>query len=145
MKHKFFKNLYPTVSWFLTICVLVFFLLFGYFESLSYENGGQGWLLLVFAGSVIVLFFLVGFYWIFQTVEIDQTGITTKIFKKTIRKVDWNSVEDIRYANVMRNPAYVLKIKNEKNLNLDCRKQIRIAIAYFGNPEIKNRMKEMIR
>ena len=133
MKHKFFKNLYQTVSWFLTICVLVFFLLFGYFESLSYGNNGQGWLLLVFTGSVMVLFFVIGFYWIFQTVEIDQTGITTKIFKKTIRKVDWNSVEDIRYSNVMRNPAYVLKIKNEKDLNLDCRKQIRRAIIYFGN------------
>ena len=142
IKSKFFKNLYQTISFSLSVSVIVFFLLLGYFASLSYENN-DGWLLLLVALIVIILFFMIGFFWFFQIVEIDTEGISTKILGKTLRKVNWDNIKGIKHTSVMRNPAYVVSIENQKDLNLDSRKKIRFAIEYFGNENMQKIVKEM--
>jgi hypothetical protein len=43
----------------------------------------------------------------------------------------------------MRNPAYVVSIENQKDLNLDSRKKIRFAIEYYGNENMQKIVKEM--
>ena len=74
LKHKFYKNLFQTISYFSIIMIFEIFLLMGFFASLSYEHN-FGWILLIISLSLIVLFFLIGFYWIFQMVYIDESGI----------------------------------------------------------------------
>ena len=138
-KSTFIKNLYQIISCFLVIMVFVVSLLLGFFASLDSENN-NGWYLLIIAFSLIVLFFIFGGYWIFQTVEIDAKGIKTKIFKKIIRSVSWDDITEIKYASVMRNPAYVLSIDNEKNLNLDSRKSIKKAMNYYAPKSIKDKL-----
>ena len=65
LKNKFYKNLFQTISYFAVIMVFEILLLVGFFESLSYGQN-FGWILLIISLSLIVLFFLIGFYWIFQ-------------------------------------------------------------------------------
>ena len=130
-KNIFFKNLYQVISFSLVIFVFVLLLLSGYFASLNYESN-NGWYLLLIAFSLIALYFIIGFYWIFQMVEIDEKGIEIKFFRKSIRTIKWDDVTEIKYTSVMRNPAYVLSIANARNLNLDSRKAIKNAIIYYS-------------
>ena len=84
MKHKFYKNLFQTISYFAVIILFEVFLLIGFFTSLSYGQN-FGWILLIISLSLIALFFLIGFYWIFQIVSIDEHGIKI-LFKSKIVK-----------------------------------------------------------
>ena len=43
----------------------------------------------------------------------------------------------------MKNPAFVIKTKGSKKLNLDSRKKIKYAIMYFGNENIKEQINEI--
>ena len=81
--------------------IFVFSLLMGFAASLNYE-GGNGWILLALAISLIILYFCIGFYWIFQKVEISNNGIEITILKKAIQKIKWDDVDDIIYTSVMR-------------------------------------------
>ena len=137
MKNKFYKNLYQAVSFFSVIMILVFSLLLGFIESLNYEKN-NGWILLTFAALLLILYFLIGFYWLFQKVEINNTGIKITLFHKILRNVAWKNIEEIKYTSFMRNPACVLKVKGEKNLNLDGRKAIKTVILYFANKNFEN-------
>ena len=122
--------------------IFVFSLLMGFAASLNYE-GGNGWILLALAISLIILYFCIGFYWIFQKVEISNNGIEITILKKVIQKIKWDDVDDIIYTSVMRNPAYVIIIKESKKINLDSRKKIKNAILHFGNEKIKEQIREL--
>lgn len=138
--NKFFKNLFQSLCFFLSILVFTFFLLIGFYCSLYYENG-NGEILLVTALILILSFFVFGWYWIFQTVEINQKGITIKIFKKTIRTIYWDSILDIKCTNVMKNPSYTIIVQNDKKLNLDRRKKIASSLEMYGNRFIKDKIK----
>lgn len=142
VKNKFYKNLYQSISFFSVIMIFVFSLLMGFAASLNYE-GGNGWILLALAISLIILYFCIGFYWIFQKVEISNNGIEITILKKVIQKIKWDDVDDIIYTSVMRNPAYVIIIKESKKINLDSRKKIKNAILHFGNEKIKEQIREL--
>ena len=133
MKNRFIKNLYQDISTGSAIAVLIVILLIGYFESLKFETPNNGWLLIACAVVVILIFFAMGFYWIFQMVEIDAKGIQVSFLGKQIRNVCWEQVEEIKPMTVLRNPAYVLLIRGEKNLNLDRRKKIRQAIEHYSD------------
>ena len=135
--NRFYKNVYQSISWGGSAAVLIFFLLLGYFESLTYDEPGNSWLLLVFSAGIILLFFAIGFYWIFQVIEIDQHGICVKILQKTIRKISWDAVVIIEEKTVMKNPAYVVIVRDQKPLNIDRRKKIFDAINLYGDNQIK--------
>lgn len=89
------------------------------------------------AVGIILLFFAIGFYWIFQVIEIDQHGICVKILQKTIRKISWDAVVIIEEKTVMKNPAYVVIVRNPKPLNIDRRKKVLDAINLHSNGQIK--------
>ncbi len=58
--HKFYKNLFQTISYFSVVLVFEIFLLIGFFASLNYEHN-FGWVLLIISLCLIILFFLIGF------------------------------------------------------------------------------------
>ena len=142
IKNKFYKNLYQTISFLVVIVIFIIFLLLGFVTSLNYENG-NGWILLVISISLMSLYFIIGFYWIFQKVEINTDGIKIKIFNKIITKVNWDNIEKIELTSFMKNPAYVIITDESKKINLDCRKKIRDAIVHFGNENIKLQMQQI--
>ena len=139
---KFIKNLFQSISFFLSISILLIVLLAGFFVSLQYENA-KGWILLVIAVSLVILYFSVGGYWIFQKVEFSKKGIKITLFGKTIQEVLWEDVEDIVRRNIMRNPAYVIVTKDTKEIHLDARSKIRNAIIFWGNEKTKSKMKPL--
>lgn len=131
IKNKFYKNLYQSISFFSVILVFVFFLLLGFISTLGCEN--NGWILLLVAASLIILYFFVGFYWIFQMVEINDNGIIIKFFGKEIKAIHWEDVVNISYGNVMRNSSYTVVSKNGNKINLDSRKGIKELIKSYAN------------
>lgn len=136
VKNKFLKNLYQTISWGISCIVLILAILAGYFMSLQ-QGSNDGWILLVFTAGVALLFFAIGFYWIFQTIEIDSNGIYVKILGKTVRTIFWYDVVCVEAKTVMKNPAYVVIVRDQKRLNLDRRKKILDAINLYSNGQIK--------
>lgn len=141
IKNKFIKNLYQIISFSVVIFVFVFFLLLGFFESLRHGTN-NGWLLMLVALFLVLLFFIIGFHWIFQKIEIDEQGIKVLLFRKLQKKILWESVESISLKNVMRNPAYVLQIRMSKNLNLDKRKSIEEAIRCYAPKTLTKQLDE---
>lgn len=101
------------------------------------QGSNDGWILLVFTAGVVLLFFAIGFYWLFQTIEIDSNGIHVKILSKTIRTIFWYDVVCVEAKTVMKNPAYVVIVRDQKRLNLDRRKKILDAINLYSNGQIK--------
>lgn len=130
VKNRFIKNLFQSISWGVSCFVLITAILAGYFASLQYGSSNS-WILLAFAVGIVLLFFLIGFYWIFQTIEIDQQGIYVRILQKTIRTIYWTDVVNIEAKTVMKNPAYVVTVRGQTHLNLDRRKKIRNAISQY--------------
>ncbi|MBQ7761306.1 MAG: hypothetical protein IJ400_04545 [Clostridia bacterium] len=99
---------------------------------MSYENN-NGWILLLITVALTVLFFIISFYWICQTVEINDFGVTIKLFKKVIKNISWENVEKIEYESVMRNSAYIIVLKDENKINIDARKGIRQIIKKYSD------------
>lgn len=135
-KNKFYKNLYQSISYFSVIMIFVFFLLIGFVASLNYENN-FGWILLVISISLIVLFFLLGFYWIFQKVLINEKGIQIVFLNKIIKECYWKEIESIEDANIMKNPAIRIKLFNGSEIHLDKRNSIIAAIELCSNRIVK--------
>ena len=123
LKHKFYKNLFQTISYFAVIIVFEILLLVGFFASLSYGQN-FGWILLIISLSLIVLFFLIGFYWIFQKVSIDEGGIKIYFMNKIFKQIKWEEIDIIEEANIMRNPAIRIKALNGTQIHLDKRKKL---------------------
>lgn len=141
IENKFFKNVFQSVSFGLSATILICAMLFGYFESLKFDQPNYGWILLVFAGGITLLFFVIGFYWIFQTIEIEQQGIHVRILGKTIRYIHWADITDIQLKSVMRNPAYVISVRDQKDLNLDSRKKIKAAIEHYSDDNLRMKLR----
>lgn len=137
LKHKFYKNLFQTISYFAVIMVFEILLLVGFFVSLSYGQN-FGWILLIISLSLIVLFFLIGFYWIFQKVSIDESGIKIYFMNKIVKQLKWEEIDIIEEANIMRNPAIRIKALNGTQIHLDKRKKIiKVIEIYFQKKIVK--------
>ena len=135
VKHKFYKNLFQTISCFFGIIVFEIFLLIGFFASLSYERN-FGWILLVISFALLALFFIIGFYWIFQKVSIDESGIKILFINKIIKEFKWKEIESIGNANILRNPAIRIKNFNGAEIHLDKRKKIIELIERYSQNKI---------
>ena len=137
LKHKFYKNLFQTISCFAVIMVFEILLLVGFFASLSYGQN-FGWILLIISLSLIVLFFLIGFYWIFQKVSIDESGIKIYFMNKIVKQLKSEEIDIIEESNIMRNPAIRIKALNGAQIHLDKRKKIiKVIEIYFQKKIVK--------
>ncbi len=135
LKQKFYKNLFQTISYFAVIMIFVILLLIGFFLSLTYEQN-FGWILLIMSLSLIVLFFLIGFYWIFQIVYIDEIGIKILFKSRIVKQLKWEEIDTIDEANIMRNPALRIKAFDGTEIHLDKRKKIVKAIEVYAQNKI---------
>lgn len=135
MKNKFYKNLYQSISIFSVVAVFSLILLWGYIDSLSYGKN-KGWILLVVAVSLIVLFFVIGFYWIFQKVIINEKGIKIVFGKKILKECAWDEIDSITVTNTMKNPAIQITQLNGSKIHLDERKSIIKVIELYYNERV---------
>ena len=123
LKHKFYKNLFQSLSALGGILIVYIPCIFGYIESIEYGSD-LGWIMLVAPLSLFILYFLIGFYWIFQKVIIDDNGIRIILINKIIKECKWYEIDIIEEANIMRNPAIRIKTFDGSEIHLDRRKNI---------------------
>lgn len=125
IKTKFIKNLHQIIIFGLCIFIIILPII-GVMIIIKNYNVEKiskliPFFLIIF---LIIMYFLIGFYWIFQFVIFNENGITIKFLKKTIRFIRWNEIKSIEYGSVMRHPALIIKLFDGKNLNLDYRQSI---------------------
>ena len=105
------------------VAVIDLALLTGYIFSLFKEQPNYGWIALVIIGVTLLLYFIIGFYWIFQTVVIDEKGIRVKFFNKTLKEFDIKDIECFAIGSIYRNPIIAIQRKDGARLNVDKRKK----------------------
>lgn len=135
LKHKFYKNLFQSLSALGGILIVYIPCIFGYIESIKYESD-LGWIMLVTPLSLFILYFLIGFYWIFQKVIIDDNGIRIILINKIIKECKWYEIDIIEEANIMKNPAIRIKNIDGTEIHLDKRKSIIQALEKYSKKKI---------
>ena len=134
-KNKFCKNLFQSLSALGGILIVYIPCIFGYIESIKYESD-LGWIMLVAPLSLFILYFLIGFYWIFQKVIIDDNGIRIILINKIIKECKWHEIDVIEEANIMKNPAIRIKNIDGTEIHLDKRKIIIQALEKYSKKKI---------
>ena len=135
IKNKFYKNLFQSLSALGGILIVYIPCIFGYIESIKYESD-LGWIMLVAPLSLFILYFLIGFYWIFQKVIIDDNGIRIILINKIIKECKWYEIDIIEEANIMKNPAIRIKNIDGTEIHLDKRKSIIKAVEKYSKKKI---------
>ena len=135
LKHKFYKNLFQSLSALGGILIVYIPCIFGYIESIKHESN-LGWIMLVAPLSLFILYFLIGFYWIFQKVIIDDNGIRIILINKIIKECKWYEIDIIEEANIMKNPAIRIKNIDGTEIHLDKRKSIIQALEKYSKKKI---------
>ena len=135
LKNKFYKNLFQSLSALGGILIVYIPCIFGYIESIKYESD-LGWIMLVAPLSLFILYFLIGFYWIFQKVIIDDNGIRIILINKIIKECKWYEIDIIEEANIMKNPAIRIKYIDGTEIHLDKRKSIIQALEKYSKKKI---------
>ena len=135
IKNKFFKNLFQLLSTLGGILIVYIICIFGYIASLKYESD-LGWIMLVAPLSLFILYFLIGFYWIFQKVIIDDNGIRIILINKIIKECKWYEIDIIEEANIMKNLAIRIKNIDGTEIHLDKRKSIIQALEKYSKKKI---------
>lgn len=135
LKNKFYKNLFQSLSVLGGILIVYIPCIFGYIESIKYESD-LGWIMLVAPLSLFILYFLIGFYWIFQKVIIDEIGVKIILLNKIIKERKWYEIDVIEEANIMKNPAIRIKNIDGTEIHLDKRKSIIQALEKYSKKKI---------
>ena len=86
--------------------------------------------------SLFILYFLIGFYWIFQKVIIDDNGIRIILINKIIKECEWYEIDIMEEANIMKNPAIRIKNIDGTEIHLDKRKSIIQALEKYSKKKI---------
>ena len=132
---EFYKNLFQSLSALGGILIVYIPCIFGYIESIKYESD-LGWIILVAPLSLFILYFLIGFSWIFQKVIIDDNGIRIILINKIIKERKWYEIDIIEEANIMKNPAIRIKNIDGTEIHLDKRKSIIQALEKYSKKKI---------
>ena len=135
LKNKFYKNLFQSLSALGGILIVYIPCIFGYIESIKYESD-LGCIMLVAPLSLFILYFLIGFYWIFQIVIIDDNGIRIILINKIIKERKWCQIDIIEEANILKNPAIRIKNIDGTEIHLDKRKSIIQALEKYSKKKI---------
>lgn len=135
LKNKFYKNLFQSLSALGGILIVYIPCIFGYIESIKYESD-LGWIMLIAPLSLFILYFLIGFYWIFQKVIIDDNGIRIIFINKIIKECKWYEIDIMEEANIMKNPAIRIKNIDGSEIHLDKRKSIIQALEKYSKKKI---------
>ena len=135
LKNKFYKNLFQSLSALGGILIVYIPCIFGYIESIKYESD-LGWIMLVAPLSLFILYFLIGFYWIFQIVIIDDNGIRIILINKIIKECKWYEIDVIEEDYFMKCPAIRIINIDGTEIHLDKRKSIIQALEKYSKKKI---------
>lgn len=123
MKNVFWKNMFNGLAAFGTIIIFELMCLLVIFYSEAPKH-----MVILFMIGAVLLYFAVGFYFLFQVVVIDDFGICVKILSKMIRNIPWEKVESVRTVSSGNGKVLRVIVRGEIPLTLDWRKKIMAAI-----------------
>ena len=89
MKQKFWKNLFQGLSTFGAVMV---FEIIGVFFLIASPPHNVLIVTILAMSGLFISFFIIGFYWLFQKVEITETGIKILFLSKTLRHIEWEQI-----------------------------------------------------
>lgn len=134
MKNKFFKNFFQLLCY----CIGMLFIWILVLVVIFVGEGDKNliFFILLNLSLITILFFLFGFYVMFQKVIIDENGIKILFFKRVVNQCSWTDVQSIEKFNYMNNSTYTIKLYNGKKIHLERRKAIKKALVYYSKKEI---------
>lgn len=142
MKNKFSRYYFLNVQ---TFGVLLFcHILMASVSFIRWKSDGYFSLILFFQTYIVmpIIMYIICVailgYWVFQKAVIEKEGIEILFFKKSIKKVDWNTILSIEKTSHMKNPALKIELQNDEVIYLDNRKPIRRAIEFYSGKQIGN-------
>lgn len=140
MKNRFNKNLYRHLLFEGILLIINIALITSYCVMLTQPQPSNAWVLLCLALVLDILYFLIAAFWIFQTVEISNEGITVYLFNRVLKKRSWEQIIDITEHNYvkiskLRIPMIVLGLKGEE-ICLDMRKPIVEVVESYSGMQI---------
>ncbi len=87
---------------------------------------------LIISLSPFLIYYGVGFYWVFQTVLIDEKGITFYLFRKKLISFLWEEIERISIQKY-KISSYLIKIHNSnKYYSIDLTKKIKYLMEKYA-------------
>lgn len=99
------------------------------------DLGLQVTLIVVFVVlSPFLLYFFIGFRWVFQTISINKDGITFYLFNKITDELKWDDVEQISMQN-FRIKTYLIKSEN-RYYSIDCTKTIDLLMNMYAPKKV---------
>ena len=145
MKKRFIKNLYHIMEFVIGDLIIAVPLIGACFLN---RWQSKEVIILIFSlfASLIMFECLIGFYWAFQIVVVDDWGLTVLLCGKKIRQIPWERIKTIKKKTIMRVPCltFVTTIPNRgfvdcyMELNLDYRKKIIKSILHHAPTDIKD-------
>ena len=131
---KYFKNSCKNLVFIFVSCLYLLIILpcHFYFEFDSKITS----IIILTLLSPFILYFLIGFYWAFQKITINDEGIQFYLLNKKIRKLSWDSVEHIT-INKLKLKTYLIKEKGKNRYyNIDATKKIELLINNYAPKEL---------
>lgn len=131
---KHFKNSCKNLVFLIVSCIYLLIIMPIYF---CFNLELHVVVILIFALlSPFFLYFMIGFYWVFQMISISKDGITFYLFNKIIDKLKWDDIEEISVKN-FRIRTYLIKKKNENRYyNIDSTKSIDTLMSMYATKEV---------
>lgn len=137
MKQKFWKNLFQGLSTFGAVMV---FEIIGVFFLIASPPHNVLIVTILAMSGLFISFFIIGFYWLFQKVEITETGIKILFLSKTLRHIEWEQIEHHQYSNRFKNHEIKIIVKDEKPLFLDYRKRILELLQLYSSKKSRSNL-----
>lgn len=140
MKNKFNRYYFLNMQFSITMLFIHILMIVA---PLSYLISGENINLILFFQICIILplipsliYICLGGYWIFQTLTINREGIEIFFFRKSIKKVYWNTIASICKTYHNKSPSLKVALSNGNAIYLDNRKPIIQAIEHYSGKKI---------
>ena len=132
MNLKMYKNLFQFISSLGVILVIDISLICGFVISLN-SSPNNGWILIIIALVILILYFLIGSFWIFQKIIINGDGLKIVILNIVLYSCKLEEIEFYSITNVMKNPSVSIKVTNRnKMINIDKKKKLLSILEYYN-------------
>lgn len=131
---RFNKNLYYSLSVFIGVpCLFLFVEILASIASIGYDYPLAEVLVYMNLSmlAMLLLYLVLGFKFIFQSVIIDNLGISVCFFKKTLQRFRWTDIASIQESDFAKIKSYKIVLQNGKFIYLERRRAIKKAIETY--------------
>lgn len=131
---KYFKNSLMNLVFGI---IIIMYLLFIIPICFVFEFETHVMLLTLIGGiSPFILYFIVGFYWVFQSISIDEAGISFYLLRRKLADIKWDEIESIE-LKYFKIGHYSIKLKNKnKYYNFNATKKLKSLMESHAPKEL---------